>query len=241
MQLPEYKPNYLKLTRSYLRTFLRDADQFFRRRKTRICPCCGFKGKFVSMRKGRPETRCPNCSTRDRDRLFHFYLHANSHRFQGKQVLHFSPEPYLFHLLKREPGYISADIKRSRYARYRVNVTEIPYPDHHFDYIICHHVLEHVPDDAKALRECHRVLKPGGKAFFSVPMNDTLTETFEPPATMSKKEIERICGWDHKRLYARDIIERIRTAGFQAEEFLLHGEDQERYRTGADPIYVAWK
>ncbi|WP_416181183.1 class I SAM-dependent methyltransferase [Chloroflexus sp.] len=34
-----------------------------------------------------------------------------------------------------------------------MDITNIPYPDESFDAILCSHVLEHVPDDRKAMRE----------------------------------------------------------------------------------------
>lgn len=45
----------------------------------------------------------------------------------------------------------------------------IPLGDETVDTILCTQVLEHVPDAAKALRELHRVLKPGGIAILTVP------------------------------------------------------------------------
>ncbi len=46
---------------------------------------------------------------------------------------------------------------------------EIPSDDGHFDSAICTAVLEHLEEPEQALRECHRVLKPGGNAIYSVP------------------------------------------------------------------------
>ncbi len=43
-----------------------------------------------------------------------------------------------------------------------IDVTRITYDSNTFDVILCSHVLEHVPDDDKAMRELYRVLKPNG-------------------------------------------------------------------------------
>ena len=43
-----------------------------------------------------------------------------------------------------------------------IDVTRITYDSNTFDVIVCSHVLEHVPDDDKAMRELYRVLKPNG-------------------------------------------------------------------------------
>ena len=46
---------------------------------------------------------------------------------------------------------------------------EIPAEDDFFDTALCTQVLEHLEEPEKALRECYRVLKPGGYALYSVP------------------------------------------------------------------------
>jgi SAM-dependent methyltransferase len=53
----------------------------------------------------------------------------------------------------------------------RADVTRIPYESNSFDYLVCTEVLEHLTplQGAKAVRECFRVLKPGGVAVFTVP------------------------------------------------------------------------
>ena len=56
--------------------------------------------------------------------------------------------------------------------RCRVGVGEVErlaYPDRHFDAVLAMGVLEYVADHAAALREMHRILKPGGSAVLSVP------------------------------------------------------------------------
>jgi SAM-dependent methyltransferase len=45
----------------------------------------------------------------------------------------------------------------------------IPFDDGSFDCALCTSVLEHLKEPEQALRECHRVLKPGGVAIYSVP------------------------------------------------------------------------
>jgi SAM-dependent methyltransferase len=45
----------------------------------------------------------------------------------------------------------------------------LPFPDGAFDRVICSEVLEHIPDDRRAMEEIHRVLRPGGTAAVTVP------------------------------------------------------------------------
>jgi len=49
------------------------------------------------------------------------------------------------------------------------DITTLPFSDHSFDVVICSEVLEHIPDEAGAIREITRVLKPGETLVVSVP------------------------------------------------------------------------
>lgn len=50
----------------------------------------------------------------------------------------------------------------------KASVLEIPFADNYFDYVVSSGVVHHTPDPHKAFKELVRVLKPGGKFFFSV-------------------------------------------------------------------------
>ena len=90
---------------------------------------------------------------------------------------------------------------------------------HAFDTIICSHVLEHVPADAKAMSELFRVLRPGGVAIIQVPYADDCAETDEDPSVTDPLERERRFGqFDHVRIYGRDFADRLRRAGFVVDE-----------------------
>lgn len=49
------------------------------------------------------------------------------------------------------------------------DATALPFPDASFDAVICSETLEHIPDDRGAIAEIHRVLRPGGLLFLTVP------------------------------------------------------------------------
>jgi SAM-dependent methyltransferase len=98
------------------------------------------------------------------------------------------------------------------------DITDIPYDEGWFDAVICSHVLEHIPDDAAAMSELHRVLRPGGWAVFLVPIDLDSPTTLEDPSVVTPEQrLEAYWATDHVRLYGRDFTDRLRAAGFDVE------------------------
>ena len=88
------------------------------------------------------------------------------------------------------------------------------------DAIICNHVLEHIPDDRKAMKELRRVLKPGGWGILQVPISYVLAATHEDPSIVTTEAREQAFGqYDHVRIYAKDYVDRLVGAGFKVEQF----------------------
>lgn len=234
--------NWPVLVEEWTRSTLRDPLQHLKRRHKRSCPCCGHKGYFVSANwRSGPEMRCPNCASRPRDRFLAKILSLSGIGFEGKKILHFAPEWPLYRRLKSEPGYVGGDIIKRRNANAVVDITSIEAPDESFDILICNHVLEHVPDHLRAMAECHRVLRDDGIAFFSVPVDASREQTWYPPDDMSKKEAEKICGWDHKRIYGRDFRTMLQGAGFEVAAIEAPEEWIEAYRLYDEQFFVGTK
>ncbi len=162
---------------------------------------------------------CPYCGSGDRERHLVMFFDKLGlwKKFEGATVLHFAPEAGLKGrieaLCPRE--YVKADLLSSQPDVSRIDVMEIPFPDHHFDFVLCCHVLEHVPDDQRALRELCRVLKPGGYGVLQTPFSRLLAHTFEDPNINTDPLRWRYYGQeDHVRLFGRDLLDKIKAAGF---------------------------
>jgi glycosyltransferase involved in cell wall biosynthesis len=187
------------------------------------CPICGdhpdqflpFGAKLNSP--PRPNAQCPTCKSLERHRLIWLYFKERTDLFTKKlRMLHIAPEPQFIDRLKNYPNieYLSADLD-SPIAMVKMDLTDIKYTDESFDVIYASHVLEHIPDDVKAMKELYRVLAPGGWAILQVPIWGT--KTLEDPNITLPADRERVFGQiDHVRLYGNDNIykSRLESAGF---------------------------
>jgi hypothetical protein len=188
------------------------------RGRGRWCPVCG-----QSSRKFRPggtvarqDAKCPRCGALERHRFVWLYFTRQTDLFDGrpKRVLHVAPEQCFEARLQARlgAGYLTADLL-DPHVMERMDITRIQYPDESFDVIYCSHVLEHVADDQRAMREFRRVLRKCGWAVLLVPI--TADRTFEDPAVVRPADRLRVFGQkDHVRRYGPDYADRLRQAGF---------------------------
>ncbi|HRJ28192.1 MAG TPA: class I SAM-dependent methyltransferase [Cyclobacteriaceae bacterium] len=206
------------------------------------CPCCGWTGpRFLHHGlERRPNSRCPKCDSLERFRLYYLYLKKTLPADKPIRVLHFAPEKIISKVFMSYPNvdYLSVDINPAK-AMQKEDITNLSFADHSFDLIFCSHVLEHIPDDRKAMREIKRVLKPDGLAILLVPIMDSykgrkIEKTYEDFSITDPKQREMAFGQhDHVRIYARDFNERLEEAGFNVtidkfvESLSIH--DVERY------------
>jgi SAM-dependent methyltransferase len=229
-------------------TWFRAVSPLFRGRAV-ACPCCeAHLRRFVHYRiSGSLQEMCPVCGSLERHRLLLLFLRERTDLFsKPSRLLHFAPESCLQRHLKQLStiDYVGADLA-SPLADVQVDITAIPFEDSSFDAIICSHVLEHVPDDRRALRELARVLKPGGWAILQVPLDPDRPVTFEDPTVTDPRERLRLYGQeDHVRVYGRDYLTRLVDAGFEVQiDPFVHelGADTVAFY-GLDPsedLYVA--
>jgi ubiquinone/menaquinone biosynthesis C-methylase UbiE len=115
------------------------------------------------------------------------------------------------------------------------DMTEIPYADSSFDFIICNHVLEHIPDDGLAMRELRRVLKSSGWAVLQVPIDYALETTYEDFAINTSEGRAKAFGrHDHVRWYGRDYKSKLENEGFKVIEdpFVEQFSQEDLYKFG---------
>lgn len=162
---------------------------------------------------------CPVCSCNDRERHLALYFRELGlfGKVRGRAVLHFAPEPKFGPLIEQAgpASYVRADLTPTAPGIERIDMLAIPYAEGHFDFVIANHVMEHVADDAKALSELRRVLRPGGFAILQTPFSNVLDHTISDPGVIAGEARLQLYGQeDHVRLYGRDVFASFTAAGF---------------------------
>lgn len=220
-----------------LKTFYLTLRGLYYRGNRLTCPICGhsfrkmlpggfdlpvIREKHIVGAGRRENDICPYCQSTDRDRLIYIYLKYETVFFKRQNtLLHIAPEPSLYTVFKKtknidyhpatkyaEGFYYSSKIETA-------DLLDLHFEEEIFDWVICNHVLEHIPDDVRAMQEIFRVLKPGGKALLQVPYSLKLTKTFEDNSIVSKADREKFFGqFDHVRIYGSDYPKRLEKTGF---------------------------
>ncbi|MEE9571915.1 MAG: class I SAM-dependent methyltransferase [Candidatus Neomarinimicrobiota bacterium] len=208
-------------TKNLLRPFRDIARAIYYYGNERICPvCCKSSRRFNTVGYvPRKDAQCVRCGALERHRFLWLYLSRKTDIFDGqpKKMLHIAPEKCFESRFKKLFGdnYLTADLFNP-HVMVKMDITNIEYAAESFDIIYCSHVLEHVQDDKKAMREINRVLKNDGWAILLVPI--TVEKTFEDPSIIDPVERLKYFGQEnHVRRYGIDYIDRLREAGFIVE------------------------
>lgn len=211
---------------------------FRRYRKNRIiignnveCSICKSQFNFFQS-YGQPQrknAKCHNCGSLERHRLLWKYFNEELDFFNENtkgSVLHFAPEKFFYDFIDSfgNVEYIPCDLFPEQYQfegnseTKKVDIINIPFENNYFDFIICNHVLEHIPDDTLAMSELYRVMKKGGCGVFQVPINYNRKSTYEDFSISTPKGREKAFGQaDHVRWYGLDYKERLEKVGFKVE------------------------
>ena len=179
--------------------------------------------KFLSYgyNKIRKNALSPSTFSLERHRLLWLYLQNETDFFEKKmKVLHFAPEAAFLKKFKKlkNISYDTIDLD-SPLADIKADICDLPIKNDSYDFILCNHVLEHIVDDEKAMKELYRVLKKGGTGIFQVPLNMSNKQTYEDFTITDPKERNKAFGqYDHVRVYGMDFFERLKNVGFKVEK-----------------------
>ena len=170
--------------------------------------------------KQRDNALSPGTLSLERHRLLWLYLNNETNFFSKTlKVLHIAPEQCFYNLFKnlKNNNYTTFDLN-SPLADIKGDICNLPFKENSFDFILCNHVLEHINDDKKAMKELYRVLNKNGTAILQVPINQKSSKTFEDSSIVDKKErIEKFGQYDHIRLYGLDYFKKLESFGFKVD------------------------
>tara|TARA_B100000965_G_C19585170_1_gene755382 strand:+ start:1093 stop:1863 length:771 start_codon:yes stop_codon:yes gene_type:complete len=171
--------------------------------------------------KPRENAIAPDSLSLERHRLMWLFLKNKTNFFTDNlKFLHIAPEYCFIKIFKgmKNLDYLTADLI-SPWADIKMDVHDIPFEENTFDVVICNHVLEHVDDANKVMKEFYRVMKSGGWGIFQVPIDYNNPVTIEDRSVTDARERERLY-WqsDHLRLFGRDYSNKLTAAGFMVTE-----------------------
>ena len=206
--------------------------------------------KFLpyGYQKIRENALCPGTLSLERHRLLWLYLdRETSFLNDSLKVLHVAPEQVFYQKFKSflHWKYTTTDL-HSPLADVKADICALPFEDNSYDLILCNHVLEHIPNDRKAMSELYRVLKKGGTLIAQVPLDENRTTTFEDNSITDRKERTKVFGqYDHVRVYGKDYLEFLDQTGFSSK-FIdytekLPKEEIKRYGLQYESIPIAKK
>ena len=169
------------------------------------CPLCGYEGPFADLRDFagvRKHAMCPRCGALERHRLQYLALSEalDYARCQKMKMLHFAPERFFRPMFSRRfSKYETADLLMKG-VDHKVDILSLPFEDGAYDVIFASHVLQYIQDDAKAIKEIRRVLRPNGVAILPVPVVCAETVEYPGPNPFENGHV-RACGIDYFERY----------------------------------------
>lgn len=221
------------------------------------CPICEKTvGEWRPLRRqvGADEWRderrciCPGCKSLERMRAIWLFFAHKGLLTDTTRMFHVAPSPGLFKRLRAMLGkrYVTLDLDRAG-VDIKASLTDTGLPDNDFDLIYCSNVLEHIPDDRKAMSELFRVLRPGGLAIVQVPLGREPTQE-DPSIDTPELRAKHYGQADHLRRYGPDVADRLAEAGFEVERVFmpdvlgLDPTEIERYNIAKrEPVFLCRK
>ncbi len=216
-------------------------------RKTdkKICACCGseiknylpldtayidtlksfgvnfnFRYEMLNLR----EYTCPVCESTDRERAYALVMKKILPADKEIRILDIAPRQCITDFVKKNfplANYKTADLLMPE-ADYKLDICDMKeVSDGSIDFFICSHVLEHVTDDIKAMKELKRILTADGCGILVVPLDLNKTEIDEDPnCTDVAERWRRFLQDDHVRAYTKEIfLQRLESVGLKVEQY----------------------
>lgn len=197
--------------------------------------------------KQRKNALCPGTFSLERHRLLWLYLKKETDFFNSNnKILHFAPEQCFHKFFKSFfKNYTTTDLN-SPIVDIKADICNLPFNDNSFDYILCNHVLEHIYDDEKAMKEIYRVLNKNGIAILQVPIDINSNLTREGRDIDNKQDRNKLFGqYDHLRMYGLDYFKKLKKVGFKVKniDYLskLKKEEVEKFsliNSGTIPVCI---
>ena len=218
--------------------FLRFVYSIFKAGNSHLCLICNFNiSKWIILPNN--ERICPKCGSLPRDRRLWKLLKTGFIK-ENITVLDFSPSRSLFRQWKKEKNinYIASDLSANFISDVFFDITKIPVDSNSFDLIICYHILEHITEDTKAIKELYRILKPNGHAIIQTPFKDG--DIYEDETITSDKERLLHFGQeDHVRIYSiKGLKKRLEVVGFHVKILALSDDDYLGFNKNENIIIV---
>lgn len=186
-----------------------------------FCTVCNRTLKeFIPIEKN--ELICPACGSGKRHRRLFKILKKEQNNSNSNIILDFSPNKGFWHYAKKQWGanYLTTNLSPSDTTDFHFDITSIDAPDNKYNTIVCYHVLEHIPEDKKAMSELYRILKPGGCCYIQTPFKEG--NIYEDSSITSPEErLKHFEQEDHVRIYSvNGLAERLNNVGFHTQ--ILH-------------------
>ncbi len=140
---------------------------------------CGFSKKSIF----RDKMYCEKCDSQERHRFICEYFKKNKNFIKDQKVVHCAPEHCLNYIAKSAKVYHKINLNPNPYLHEtKMDIKDMIFESESIDTFICSHVLEHVKDDDKAMKEISRILRKDGTAILLVPINgrEHTTEFLNP-------------------------------------------------------------
>lgn len=131
-----------------------DEEDYINEQQGRTCKSCGANMRSIALGSALRDAWSTSLTIKD------FLLTTQA---KTVKVLDINGAPVLSDMLAQLPGYLRADYPK-------VDMHSLPYSDGTFDIVFHSDTLEHVDHPVHALAECRRVLAPGGRLCFTVPV-----------------------------------------------------------------------